>query len=54
MLKELLESMEDNSISERKSKIKRRKKEARQHKKISKQAKKLRGIKGKIFHKQRY
>jgi hypothetical protein len=54
MLKELLKSTEDNSISVRKSKIKRRKKEARQHKKISKQAKKLRGIKGKIFHKQRY
>jgi hypothetical protein len=51
MLRGLLESTEDNSISERKSKIKRRKKEARSHKKISKQAKKLRGIKGKIFHK---
>ena len=54
MLSEQLEREEDNWILERKSKIKRRKKEARSSKKISKQAKKLRGIKGKIFHKQRY
>lgn len=38
----------------KKSKLKRRKKESRLHKKIAKKSKKLRGIKAKIFHKERY
>lgn len=38
----------------KKSKLKRRKKESRMHKKIAKKSKKLRGIKAKIFHKERY
>ena len=54
MLRGRLRIGEDRWTSRRKSELIRRKKDARVHKKISKQAKKLRGIKGKIFHKERY
>ena len=46
--------MVEKQVSRRKSNLIRRKAEARSHKKISKMAKKLRGIKGKIFHSERY
>lgn len=46
--------MEDKWILKKNSNLKRRKTEARSHKKISKMSKKLRGLKGKIFHKERY
>lgn len=54
MSSERLDRMEDNQTLKKNSKLKRRKKESRLHKKIAKKSKKLRGIKAKIFHKERY
>lgn len=54
MQNKVLRPMEGKWILKKNSKLIRRKIEARSHKKISKMSKKLRGLKGKIFHKERY
>lgn len=54
MSREKSKNREGEWILRKKSKLNRRKKESRLHKKIAKKSKKLRGIKAKIFHKERY